>query len=304
MAEDFYQRLGVSKEASAAEIKKAYRQKARQTHPDFNPGDKKAEERFKKLTAAFEVLSDPKKRKMYDEFGDDAEKLGYDESKANAFRAYRAGGGGRRGVPFGMPTGEAGFDFESIFSEMFGGARNGARPGADREATLTIGLRDAVLGAKKHIQLDGKDLTVSIPPGVSHGSRVRLAGQGAAGSRGGRPGDLYLTIALEPHRFARVEGRDLVVELPVTVREAALGGPVRVPTFNGGGTVTLQPGAQSGLRLRLRGKGLPQLGDEPAGDLYFVVQVQVPIATTPTVKAALDALEAAYATDVRKGFEL
>lgn len=314
---DYYQRLGVSRESSADEIKKAYRKLARQFHPDHNPGDKVAEDKFKQVNEAFEVLSDPKKKKLYDEFGDDAAKLGWDEKKAEQFRAYRNGsfggmpGGSSGGMPFDFGFnvgGDAGFDFESILGQMFGaqrgGRRSGPRAGGDLQTTMEISLRDAIVGAEKQLLVNGRRLSVKVPAGVDTGSRVRLAGQGEPGDRGGPPGDLFVEIAVAPHPHVRREGQDLYVDLPVTVREAMLGAEVKVPIFGGSGTVTLKPGTQAGTKLRLRGKGAPGLRGGPAGDLYFVVQVKLPEHLDDAAKKAAEALEKSYGRDVRADFKL
>ena len=308
--QDFYQRLNVARGASADEIKKAYRKLAKQYHPDHNPGDKGAEEKFKALNEAFEVLSDAKKRRMYDEFGDDAAKLGWDEAKAEQFRAYRAGprqsGGG--GFPGGFQGGGFGgdggqVDFESILSEMFGqqrrGRKAGPRAGGDVQAAMEVTLADAVLGAEKQFTLHGRRLSVKIPAGVENGSRVRLTGQGEPGERGGPPGDLFLDITVAEHPLVRREGADLFLDLPVTIGEAALGAEIKVPVFGGSGTVTLRPGTQSGTKLRLRGKGVPGLRGTPAGDLFLVVMIKLPEHLDDPTRKAITSLEKHYAGDVR-----
>lgn len=305
--QDYYQRLSVPRGASADEIKKAYRKLAKQYHPDHNPGDKGAEEKFKALNEAFEVLSDVKKRKLYDEFGDEAAKLGWDEAKAEQYRAYRAGprhGGG--GFPGGFSGDGGQVDFESILSEMFGqqrrgGARRAAGPraGGDVQASMEVSLADAVLGAEKQFTLSGRRLSVKIPAGVESGSRVRLSGQGEPGERGGPPGDLFLDITVAEHPLVRREGADLFLDLPVTVGEAALGAELKVPVFGGSGTVTLRPGTQSGTKLRLRGKGVPGLRGAPAGDLYLVVMIKLPEHLDEATRKVVGSLEKHYHADVR-----
>lgn len=306
---DYYQRLGVSRQASADEIKKAYRKLARQFHPDVNPGNKSAEEKFKQITEAFEVLSDVSKRRLYDEFGDDAAKLGWDEKKASQYRAYRgSGGAGGFGSPFEGQPGGAPVDFESIFGEMFGGAsarrRNGPRAGGDLMTSLRISLGEAVLGATRTITVNGRRLEVRIPAGVDTGSRVRLAGQGEPGDRGGPPGDLFVDLEVDEHPLVRREERDLFLDFPVTIKEAMYGAEINVPVFGGSGKVTLKPGTQSGTRLRLKGKGLPGLRGEPTGDLFLVVQVKLPEGETPGLKHAVDAIESHYVGPVRAGLKL
>ncbi len=305
MVQDYYQRLNVSRGASADEIKKAYRKLAKQYHPDHNAGDKSAEDKFKQLNEAFEVLSDVKKRRLYDEFGDDAAKLGWDEGKASQFRAYRNGGG----AP-GHGSGNAGdashFDFESILSEMFGaqqqrrgGRRAGPRAGGDMQASLEVSLADVVVGAEKQISLHGRRLSVKIPQGVDTGSKIRLAGQGEPGERGGPPGDLFIEITVTEHPLVRREGADLFLELPVTLGEAALGAQIPVPVFGGSGTVTLRPGTQSGTKLRLKGKGVPGLRGESAGDMYLIVMIKLPEELDEAMRQAISSLEKQYQGDLR-----
>lgn len=304
--QDYYQRLGVGRGASADEIKKAYRKLAKQYHPDHNPGDKVAEEKFKSLNEAFEVLSDAKKRRMYDEFGDDAAKLGWDEKKAEQFRAYRSGGGGFPGGGGFAGGGMPGVDFEDLLSQMFGGQvrggggrRHGPRAGGDLNAELEVTLADAVLGGEKTIVLNGKRLSVKIPAGVETGSRIRLAGQGEPGDRGGPPGDLFIDVIVAEHALVRRDGQDLHLELPVTIGEAALGAEVRVPVFGGSGHVTLRPGTQSGTKLRLKGKGVPGLRGGPAGDLYLMVAIKLPEHLDEESRKAIHKLDKHYGTDVR-----
>lgn len=320
--QDYYQRLGVTRTATADEIKKAYRKLARQYHPDHNPGDKRAEDQFKQVNEAFEVLSDASKRKLYDEFGDDAAKLGWDEQKAAQFRAYKNGSfrgapGGFGGAPGGFGgftvdfggDGGRGVDFESILGEMFGMGgrstrRQGPRAGGDLMAEMEVSLHEAVLGGTRTLLVNGRRLEVKIPPGVETGSRIRLAGQGEPGDRGGPPGDLFVDISVQEHPSVRRDGKDLYLDLPVTVKEALLGAEIRVPVFGGSGTVTVRPGTQSGTRLRLKGKGLPSLKGGPAGDLYLVVQVKLPERTDEATRKAVEALEKHYDRDVRADLKL
>lgn len=339
MAEDLYQLLGVPRSASDDEVKKAYRRLARKHHPDVNPGDKAAEDKFKKLSAAFEVLGDPKKRKLYDEFGEDAAKIGFDEKKAEQYRAYRAAasspgsrGYGRGGIPYDM--GGAGVDIGDLFGELFGraggggggvgfdpgelfgraaGRRAGPVPGDDLSARVGLSLAEALQGTERTLNVrrprpdgseESKQLTVKIPPGVQTGSKVRLAGQGTAGERGGPPGDLYIETEVAEHPLVRREGDDLHMDLPVTVSEALLGAEVRVPTFQGDVTVRVPPGAQSGKKMRLRGRGAPSLRGGPPGDLYLNLQVRVPEEPDDAARAAAEALARAYRGDVRAQLKL
>ncbi len=315
---DLYEILGVPRTSSADELKKAYRRLAKKYHPDVNPGNKAAEERFKEITAAFEVLSDEKRRKLYDEFGADALRTGFDEKRAEEYRRWKRQGAPPGGMPFDfgdfatVNVGDMGsFDFGSIFGEIFGGGRGRARgrrapmatPGADAIATVEVTLRDAVLGAERDVRIDGKTLRVKIPQGVSDGSRIRLAGQGGPGQSGGPAGDLFLEVKLAPHPHVRREGKDLFLDLPVTVPEAVGGAEVRLPTFEGPVSLRVPKGAQSGMRLRLRGKGLPDLKGGPRGDLYAIVQIVLPRATD-AVEKAVRPLAALYEGDPRAGISL
>jgi curved DNA-binding protein len=327
---DLYEILGVSRTASQDELKKAYRRLAKQNHPDVNPGNKAAEERFKEVTAAFEVLSDEKRRKLYDEFGADALRTGFDEKRAEEVRRWKRQGAPPGGMPFDfgdfatVDVGQYGsFDFGSIFGDLFGGrggrgGRGGARarggragptwepgptPGAGAQADLEVTLREAVLGAERDLRVDGKTLRVRVPAGVDDGAQIRLAGQGGPGSRGGPPGDLFLRVKVRPHPHVRREGKDLVIDLPVTVPEAVAGAEVRLPTFEGPVALRVPKGASSGMRLRLRGKGLPDLRAGPRGDLYAIVQLVLP-PESDALRKASQSLEPLYEGDPRAGISL
>ncbi|HET8542184.1 MAG TPA: J domain-containing protein [Anaeromyxobacter sp.] len=319
MAErDLYEILGVPRTASTDDVKKAYRRLAKKYHPDVNPGNKAAEEKFKEVTAAFEVLSDEKRRKLYDEFGADALRTGFDEKRADEYRRWKRQGAPAGGMPFDfgdfatVNVGDMGsFDFGSIFGEIFGGGRARGRarrapfaaPGADAIATVEVSLRDAVLGGERDVRVDGRTLRVKIPPGVGDGSRIRLAGQGGPGQHGGPAGDLFLEVKVAEHRHVRREGKDLYLDLPVTVPEAVSGAEVRLPTFEGPVSLRVPRGAQSGTRLRLRGKGLPDLRGGARGDLYAVIQVVVP-PSSDAVERAVRPLADLYEGDPRAGISL
>lgn len=316
---DLYDILGVSRSASADEIKKQYRRLAKKYHPDVNPGNKQAEEKFKEVTAAFEVLSDPKRRSLYDEFGADSLRTGFDEKKAEQYRQWKRQGAAPGGMPFDfgdfqeVNVGDFGtFDFGSIFGDLFGGmggARRRGRvapspmQGPSAEADIEVDLADAVRGGERDIHVDGKTLRVKIPAGVADGSTIRLAGQGGAGAYGGGPGDLYLRVRLREHPFVRREGRDLFLELPVTVPEAVLGAEVTLPTFEGPVRLRVPAGAQGGTRLRLRGKGLPDLRGKERGDLYAVVKLVLP-ESSEGLRKAVKPLEGLYRGDPRAGISL
>jgi curved DNA-binding protein len=315
---DLYEILGVPRTASAGDVKKAYRRLAKQYHPDVNPENKAAEEKFKEVTAAFEVLSDEKRRKLYDEFGPDALRTGFDEKQAEEYRRWRRQGTPPGGMPFDfgdfrtVNVGDMGsFDFGTIFGDLFGGAAGrgrprrpaGPAPGPDAEAEITIPLRDAVLGAERDVRIDGRTLRVKIPPGVTDGAQIRLAGQGGAGAHGGPKGNLFLRIRLQQHAHVRVDGKDLELDLPVTVPEAALGAEVELPTFEGPVRLRVPAGAASGTKLRLRGKGLPDVRGGARGDLYAVVRIVLP-AGGEALEEAVRPLEKLYKGDPRAGISL
>jgi len=316
---DLYAVLGVPKTASTDEIRKAYRRLAKKYHPDMNPGNKQAEEKFKEITAAHEILNDSKKRKLYDEFGPDALRTGFNEKTAEAYRQWKERGG-RPGqeVPFDLGDfetvnvgGFGNFDFGEIFGDLFGGRGRGAGrrgpprpiPGPDSEAELAVDLRDAVLGAERDLGVDHRTLRVKIPPGVNDGSRIRLAGQGGPGTGGGPPGDLYLVVRLKEHPLVRREGRDLYVDLPLTIPEAARGGEVVMPTFEGPVQLRIPPGFQSGKQLRLRGKGLPDVKGGARGDLYAVAKIMLP-EEGEGLENVVKLLERLYRGDPRAGLSL
>jgi curved DNA-binding protein len=300
MAEDFYSVLGVTKTADAGAIKKAYKKLARDLHPDKNPGNKQAESRFKAVNRAYEALGDEKKRKLYDEFGEDALREGFDAEKARAYRSWQgqAGGngfggfgGGARHVNledlFGGGGGGAGGFSGDPFGDLFGRAarRRGPMRGQDYEQELTVDFVSAVRGTTLRLRSEAKnEVTVRIPPGASEGSRVRIAGQGGPSPNGGPSGDLILVIHVEPHPFFTREGDDLTLDVPITVSEAIKGAKVRVPTFDGPVVVKVPPGTSSGTKLRVRGKGVARKAKEP-GDLYVRLMIHVPNA------GASDALE-------------
>jgi curved DNA-binding protein len=282
---DYYEALGLSRGASLDEIKKAYRKLARKYHPDMNPGDPSAEDKFKQISEAYEVLTDPEKKKMYDQFGDAAFSPGGGPGGPGARTwTWRSGEGSSDGFDFfgGGATDQYG-SFSDVFSELFGARRSTTRrprAGEDLAYTMEIDFMEAVQGTTKTISLrtetGTEHLTVTIPAGVNDGSRVRLKGKGGPGIAGGPPGDLYIVTRLRPHPFLTRKDDDIYVEVPVTITEAALGAQVNIPTVDGPTRLTIPEGTQGGQRLRLRGKGAPHLKGAGRGDMYAVIKIAVP----------------------------
>jgi len=270
---DYYEVLGVPRDVSQDEIRRAYRKLAREYHPDLNR-ESDAEERFKEVGEAYEVLSDPDKRDRYDRLG--AQWRARDRASGGGnFEDFfdREGVGGDVRVEFG----DGGFS--EFFERLFGDGvppTSGPLRGLDREAVLELSLEDALAGGRRRLSLeDGRSLDVNIPAGVRDGQRIRLADQGAAGRDGGPSGDLYLRVRLKPHPTFRRRGDDLDLDLPVAPWEAALGATVPVPTLTGTAHVRVPAGSSSGRRLRLRGRGLPKQGGGH-GDLHAIVRITVP----------------------------
>ncbi|MFB6478961.1 J domain-containing protein [Streptomyces virginiae] len=314
MARDYYEALGVSRSASQDEIQQAYRKLARRHHPDVNK-DPGAEERFKDLNEAYSVLSDPKTRARYDRFGEDFRKIpeDFDErAAAGAGGGFRgrttAGGGGPRVryAGFGDDFGAEGIDIEDLFGSMFGaGAARGSVPGADQEAELALTVEEAYRGGRRTVTLAGptgqqRRYEVDVPPGVTDGQRIRLAGEGGRGSGDAAAGDLYLRVRIQPHPRFRLDGRDVHVQVPVAPWEAALGATVPVPT-PGGGTakVTVPAGSSSGRRLRLRGEGMPNPRGAD-GDLYAELRIVVPPTLGDRERELFAELAAASSYDPRR----
>jgi curved DNA-binding protein len=266
---DYYEVLGVPRDADQDMIRRAYRKLARKYHPDLN-SDTDTEERFKELGEAYEVLSDAEKRERYDRLGvrwREAQHEAPEESFQDFFADQRFGGGTR--VELGDDL------FEALFGARAGRA-GGPLRGHDREALLELSLEDALAGGRRRLTLDGRAVNVNFPAGVRDGQLIRLAGQGGEGRDGGPPGDLFLRVALQPHPRFRWRGdADVDVDLPITPSEAALGATVAVETPTGAAQVRVPAGSSSGRRLRLRGRGRPKRGGG-SGDLHAIVKIVVP----------------------------
>ncbi len=307
---DYYEILGVSKTASAEEIKRAYRKLAVKYHPDKNPGDKSAEEKFKQINEAYAVLSDPEKRKQYDAFG--AEGFSQRFSQEDIFRGFDVGdlfrdlgfgtddifsrifgaswgrGGRRAGIRFG------GFDFGG-FQTPGAGYRSEPARGQDLEMVLKVTLEEVAQGAERRISYPvgerTETLSVKIPKGIESGNRLRIPGKGAQSPYGGPPGDLYLKLEVLEHPVFEREGRDLTVEKEISFSEAALGTKLLVPTVEGKTlSVKIPPGTQPGSRIRVRGHGLPDMKSQTRGDLYVRIRVTVPSKLTKSQKELIQQL--------------
>ncbi len=311
MAEDLYALLGVSKTAEADVIKKAYRNLAKDLHPDKNPGNKQAESRFKSVNHAYEVLHDPKKRKLYDEFGEEGLREGFDPQQARAYHQSARAGAGRAGggVSWEDLFSGATTSGDDVFGDMFGrGARGGGRRrretrGADLESEVTIDFVSALRGAMLELQprgASGEAVKVRVPQGAEDGARVRIPGQGAPSPSGGTAGDLLLTVHVKSHPLLRREGDDLHLDVPITLVEAYRGAKITVPTVDGSVSVKVPARTQSGTMVRVRGKGVTK--KKEAGDLYLHFQVHIP--TSDAVASLIDQLDDLTEGDPRKDLKL
>jgi DnaJ-class molecular chaperone len=291
LAQDPYTELGVARGAKADEVRRAFRKLAKELHPDKNPGNAKAEERFKRVSAAFDILGDEEKRKKFDRGEIDAD--GREIS-----RGFNGGGGYGGGDPFGRggPGAQAGFggggfegvDLNDIFGEILGGRGGrgfgGPAKGQDVRAKVEIDLEDAIQGGRKRIAFaDGRTIEVNIPKGAIDGQMLRLKGQGAPGRAG--PGDAIIELAFKPHPTFRREGDNLIMDLPVTVPDAVLGAKVEAQTPDGPVTLTVPKGANGGQTLRLKGRGLPTGRAGVRGDLMAKIQIVLPEPPDPLLLA-------------------
>jgi len=305
MAEDLYSFLGVPKTASAGDITKAYRKLAKKLHPDLNPGDKAAEEKFKKITAAYDILGDAEKRGRYDRGEIDAS--GQERPQQHYYREYAGGQDGAR------YRSTAGFEdigaFNDLFGDLFGergGMREGGRGGAsfsmrgpDAQYRLEVDFLDAVNGTKTRLTLpDGGTLDVAIPAGVTEGQVLRLKGKGGPGIGEGEPGDALIEIIVRPHPVFKREGNDITVEVPITFDEAVLGGKVEVPTIGGRVFVTVPPGSNTGQTLRLKGRGIKTKSG--IGDQLVKLSVVLPERIDDDLKGLAETWREAHRYDPRR----
>lgn len=296
MAKDPYKILGVERSAAADEIKRAYRRLAKESHPDRNPGDKSAEKRFKEIQAAYEVLGDADRRAQFDRFGEGGPRPHFEQWS----RPGHAGGDGVQ-VEFG-DFGNLGSIFEQFFTRGAAGGgrrRRGAETapgprGADLTHDVWVSFNEWRQGAQREIRLESaqggsEELKFRIPPGIGDGQRIRLAGKGQPGMAG--PGDLLVTVHVQPHPHFRREGRDVLLDLPVSLTEAALGARLEIPTPDGSATLTIPPGTSSGAKLRIRGQGAQSTRSHPAGDFLAVIRIIAPRNLSPRARELLTELD-------------
>jgi len=292
MSDEYYSTLGVGRGASADDIQKAYRKLAKKYHPDLNPDDKAAQKKFKEVQQAYDVLSDEKKRKLYDQFGPGFEQMGqgggpqWSSQVPPDFRGFDFGGGDDANLPPELQDllrqftgGGGGFQFGGTTGRRRG-RRTPAQPGADVRHDVEVPFHTAVTGGEVSLRLSRpgrktETLTVKIPAGIEDGKTIRLRGQGEPSHNDGPAGDLLITVRAQPHAYFRRDGLDLVVKVPVTLAEAALGGKVDVPTPHGTITLKVPAGTSSGTRIKAKGQGIRAAGG-PAGDLYAEIQIVMP----------------------------
>ena len=315
MADDYYKILGVAKTATADEIRKAYRKLARVNHPDAKPNDAKAAEKFKQIQEAYDVLNDETKRKQYDQFGPDFARMGQQGPFGPGGPGGPGGfGGGTGPIDLSDLFGNGGIDLGDFFNGGIGGGaasssgRRGKRAaarGEDTRATVKVDFETAVNGGSVDVRIDRggtvETLGVKVPAGVNEGQVIRLAGQGSPGSRGGPPGDLLLRIEILPHPYFRREGSNLLLDVPISPPEAALGTKVDVPTLSEGRVVVkIPPGTSSGMKLRLRGKGVLDPQTKQVGDQFVVIKIVLPKTISDRDKALYQQL-AEEESSVREG---
>ncbi|MGM0365687.1 MAG: DnaJ C-terminal domain-containing protein [Actinomycetota bacterium] len=310
---DYYKILGVGKNDSQDEVKRAYRKLARKYHPDANKDNPQAEEKFKEIGEAYEVLKDPEKRKKYDQLGSNWEQYQNAGWPGGGQKSYTYDFGGR-----GFNFGDLGGGFSDFFEMFFGnqardfggsgfgsgrGARTAQAKGQDLQSGITITLREAYFGTQRSIRLQkekkARTVNVKVPAGIKDGGRIRVSGEGGPGQGRGPSGDLYLVVNISKHPFFTRKGDDLYCDVPVTIKEALYGAKIDIPTFDGKVMVKLPPRTQSGKTLRLKGKGMPRLKGSGNGDLYAKVKIMLPENLTEEQEKYLDSFAKTYSENPR-----
>lgn len=305
---DPYDILGVSKKASEAEIKKAFRSLAKKYHPDKHGGDAGAQKKFQEISGAYDILGDKEKRAKFDrgEIDEQGNARGFDPRGSGG--PFGGGGGGRGGpgdfqYQWGGPGGaQEGIHAEDLLSELFGGGggrggrgRNRVRRGEDFSFTTKVSFEEAARGGSRRVPLpDGEQIDVKIPVGVREGQQVRVKGRGGPGKNGGPAGDVLIDISVSPHPYYIRDGNDLRLDLPITLKEAVLGGKVAVPTLTGPVNLTLPANSNTGAVLRLKGKGIPEHGRNAAGDLYVKLLVTLPDRPDAELQKFAESWDASY----------
>lgn len=308
---DLYAALGVSRQASQDEIKKAYRKLAKTYHPDLNPGSKEAEQKFKEISQAYDILADPDKRKRYDAGEIDASGQEQAPRGGGFYRTYTAGGGNKyRGFDFGEE-----FTAEDIFADLFGGGFHAGGPGGgtrtrgyrtqarggDVNYSIRVGFEEAANGARKRVRLaDGQTVDVNIPAGCEDGQTLRLKGKGKKGLGGGPAGDAYVRINIEAHPFFRREGNDIHLDLPISLPEAVEGATITVPTIRGKVSMRIPPGTNTGKTMRLRGRGIAPRDGKAKGDQYVHVKIVLPDEPDESLKSFVHDWGKKHAYDPRR----
>jgi curved DNA-binding protein len=291
---DYYEILGIKKNATADDIKKAYRKLARKHHPDLNPNDKEANKKFQQLNEANEVLSDPEKRKKYDQYGKDWQHADqFENAKQQSGGTHRSYTDGGQDSDFGDD------DFSSFFHSMFGGQGGGGSRrqakyrGQDYNSALKLSLRDSYTKHQQTLVVNGKNIRITIPAGVENGQIIKLKGYGAPGGNGGPAGDLYLTFSIENEASLKRAGNDLFMNVDIDLYTAVLGGEVTIDTLSGKLKLKVSPGTQNATQVRLKGKGFPVYKTEGQfGDLYVVFNVKLPVNLTEKQKELFTQLAA------------
>ncbi|RNL87062.1 J domain-containing protein [Sinomicrobium pectinilyticum] len=297
---DYYKELGIDRNASQDDIKKAYRKLARKYHPDLNPNDKEAQQKFQRINEANEVLGDPEKRKKYDQYGKDWEHAeAFEEARRRQQQSGRAGssgpGGGSRQYTY---TGGDAEDFSDFFESMFGGTagrrsrRTTGFRGQDFNAELHLDLREVYTTHKRTLTVNGKNIRLTIPAGVENGQTIKIAGHGGDGINGGPKGDLYITFVINNSTAFRREGNDLYSEADLDLYTAILGGEITVPAFDGKVKLNVKPETENGTKVKLKGKGFPVYKKEGSfGDLYLTYNIKIPKQLTAEEKKLFEELQ-------------